>query len=133
MLGIVTINGVVGAAYTPPLSATSNSQVKLVEGGLNTCMTAVLQVALPKDILGLADHVPLNTHQKTLVLQLDWFTCVVTFHVWPPVADMSRVPEVALDLPEKITRSPTCIPAGGVTIVGLVIFVPLSAGVLALL
>ena len=78
---------------------------------------------------GLADHVPLNTHQNDLALFLLWFLCVREVHVWPPVLDMAIVPLV----PEKHAVIKTSIPAvidgGGVTAVGFVALDPLSDGV----
>lgn len=118
-----------GALYVALTSVASTAQVLLVPPtGLQTIIRAKQFAPLDNVTLGLAVHVPLKTHQKTLVRFLVAFRCVRAVQVCPPAWDIAIVPDVAPAQAWITTNCPAVMPDGGVRTVGEVVFVPLSAG-----
>jgi hypothetical protein len=75
--------------------------------------------------------VPLKVHQNILERFVVPEYCVSEVHDCPPVVDIDNEPDAALDTAYTIHKSPAVIDPGGVSVDGLAVFVPLSAGTVA--
>ncbi len=94
--GMETVKGEAGAVKSVSTLLASIAHLNEAFVGLKTCITTVVDVEFEKATEGLAAHVPLYLHQKSLAPTLVLLMAASAFHVCPPVTEIFMVAVVFL-------------------------------------